>query len=323
MGRNPRPTPPRAHRLDASIVVGLVCSILLAAGFGYWRLNQAEQITAEDFRFEQVRVDRQRLEQQRQDKYSEVRLQGAQAEWQQLVETARQLNRAHFGGLDSTEQAELGAKLRFFAEELIPATGLEGFVVSGEPLFRECALGLEEVLQAIRDDKLTHKEAVSGPPAGAYQTYRDNCGNLLPVLVERGLVDDDGQWTFEDAPIIADLLNRYRWAQIIQDQSKPWTQMTRYGGLLFARWRVEHTRHTHRGLRNQHLQTLARYFPNHDTRFARGVFAYEDGELEDALEHFQGLARAYPKAGWDGYVTYLRERIEAVGHPGPDDEPDL
>ncbi|MFP4597825.1 MAG: tetratricopeptide repeat protein [Persicimonas sp.] len=314
MSKSLRPKSAHPPGLDWTIVLGFTICALLAAGFGYWRLSQAAQISEDSFAFEELQIDRERLDRQRQKKYGDINLRTAQAEWQRILAAARELNRGQFTGLSQTAAAELSLEIKFLANELIPTTGYQGFVVSGEPLFHQCQEGLDELLEAVRTGQLSMKEAREAPPADTFETYRDNCGNFLPLLVDRGLVTEDAQWAFEQAPIIVDLLNRYRWAHIIHDQQKPEAQLTAYGLITFERWRVERASGVTDASRQKYLERLARHDPDYNADYARGVLAFRAGELEEALEHFEKLASAYPASDYRGYADYLRDRLEASGN---------
>ncbi|QDG54509.1 hypothetical protein FIV42_28325 [Persicimonas caeni] len=316
MGNKLSSNVPQPSKLDATIIAGLLICALLAAGFAYWRMGPAREVTDEDFQFPELTVNQQKLEQQRQEKYADVNLQQVQGEWQELIAAARQVHRAQFGGVSQEEQLKRAATVKVWANETVLGSGFDAFVVTGEPVFRECATGLDTLLGAIQSGQVTMDEAKANPPAEEFAAYRDNCGKLLPVLVERGLVTEEGKWSSKVSPHIVDLLNRYRWAHIIHDQKDPWAQLTKEGALAFARWRVEDAIGYTLEERQKFLAKLARQFPNYNAGFAYGMLAYKAGDYEKALEYFDRLAKAQPRSDYQRYAEYLRQKVGgAKGDP--------
>lgn len=300
-----------APRLDSAIVAGLMICALLAAGFVFWRVTQHNRIGEKDFAFADIEVDREKLDAQRVEKYGAINLQKAQAEWQALLEAGRALNRGQHEGLSQEKQAELGVQITYHANEILPASGYEGFVVSGEPLIHACQEGLDELLEAVRAGELSLEEARDNPPADKFSDYRDNCGMLLPTWMERGLINDQGEWSFEYAPVLSDVLQRYRWAHIIHDQQKPAAQLTGYEVRILQRWRVEHAQGLSERDRLKYLERLERHDPEYDAAYARGVLAYREGDIERAFEHFEEMAREDRR--WQAHATFLGDQL-----PDPD-----
>jgi len=80
--------------------------------------------------------------------------------------------------------------------------------------------------------------ATTDPPFDAFGVYRRNCGNLLGELHRRGLVDDEARWTFERAPVVAAIMQRYIFASL-NTRTPPANQLTAPERELFLRWRIE------------------------------------------------------------------------------------
>jgi hypothetical protein len=299
---------PRESKLDATVIMAVVVCVVAAAAFAYWRMGPGRPIGQEDFQFSKLEIDHKKLEDQRHKKYAKANLQDVQSEWQELLATARKANQAQFGEVGREEQLTLSAEMRVWANEVLLGSGLDSFVVTGEPIFRECNGAVDELLGAIRRGELTVEEAKTDPPADTFGTYRANCGNLLPTLLARGLVTDGGKWTSEDAPVIVDILSRYRWAHIIHDQKDPWAQLTREGARAFSRWRVEQASGYSLAQRRQFLDKLVSQFPDYNATFTAGVLAYRAGELDVALDHFETLAQNQPRSDYKKYVEFLREK---------------
>ncbi len=308
---------PREPNLDTTLVMGFVICALIAAGFGYWRMGPGRPVSAQDLRFAPLKVNKRRLQAERQAKYTDAHLEKVQAKWQKLVATARKLNQIQFqADASQTDVSKLGLVLRYQANDIIPATGYDSFVVTGEPMFRECQKGLDALLAAVSSGKLSLETAEKNPPADRFAAYRANCGRILPKLVERGLVDEHGKWTFKDAPVIADLLSRYRWAWVIHDQREPFLQMTTYGATILERWRVEMAKGYSANKRQAFLAQLVNLSPHYDSDYARGVIAFENGDIDQALSIFQKLAKSRRDADFDRYVDFLRGQVDKAGHKG-------
>lgn len=320
MGSNLSRKAPQASKLDRTILAGVLICALLAAGFAYWRMGPAREVTDDDFKFPELTVNLQKLERQRQEKYADVNLQQVENEWQQLIAAAREVHRGQFADISQEEQLKRAATVKVWANETILGSGFEGFVATGEPIFRECAAGLQELLGAVQKGEISLEKAQEELPGDRFTTYRDNCGNLLPVIAERGLVTEDGKWASKNAPVIADLLNRYRWAHIIHDQKDPWSQLTKEGARTLARWRVEDAKGYTVEQRRKFLSTLSSQFPDYNAEFALGLLAYRAGETQKALEHFERLAEAQPRSDFQRYTDFLRQKIggpEGAAKPAP------
>jgi hypothetical protein len=299
---------PRESKLDATVIVSVVVCVVLAGAFAYWRIGPGKPVTEKNFQFAELEVERQKLASQRQQKYADADLQSVQAEWQELIAAAREANLAQFGGATEEEQLTLSTKVRVWANEVLLGSGFGSFAVAGEPLFRECDAGLDELLGAVQRGELTIEDAKHNPPADTYSAYRANCGKLLPTLVERGLVSEDGEWSTKDAPLIVDILSRYRWAHIIHDQKDPWAQLTREGARGFARWRVEQASGYTLAQRRNFLDKLVMQFPDYNATFTAGVLAYQAEDYDTALTHFEKLAEAQPRSDYTKYAEHLRQK---------------
>jgi hypothetical protein len=304
---------PREPKLDVTVIAAVVLCALLGAAFAYWRMGPGKPVTDQNFQFSDIEIDQAELDAQRQAKYASANLQEVQSEWQDLVAASREANQAQFGGATQEEQLTLSATVRVWANEVVLGSGFDSFVVTGEPLFRECRAGLEELLGAVQRGELSVEQAKSGPAAQTFGTYRANCGNLFPVLLERGLVSSDGKWTSENADLIVDIMSRYRWAHIIHDQRDPWAQLTQEGARVFARWRVEQASRYTLGERRRFLDKLATQFPNYNATFAAGVLAYRAGEFDTALDHFETLAQNQPRSKYKRYADFLRLKTSNPG----------
>ncbi|AWV89333.1 hypothetical protein [Bradymonas sediminis] len=287
-----------------------VC-VLLAAAVGFLMLPGKNNISARNFTFEALDIDAKRLEKERDEKYKSVQLDQVPDEWAQFLNTAREVNRFDFVSPGAAAEASTIEKLSYYSNELVPATGYEGFLAATIPLRDACSEGLDTLRKALGAGDVTLEQALSDPPADRFGQYRDNCGNLLAMLVERGLVDKTGAWTSSDAPLVTDILSRYRAAHLLKDQYSPWLLLTSYETEIFARWRVEQAAGYSDAKRLQYLSEIPSLLPHYNVDFARGVLAYQAKDIAGALKAFETLHQRDPKAGYEGYVRYLKEQVPA------------
>lgn len=304
MSQEQPPKGPGGSNTTLLIAFG-VCA-LLAAGLGFWRLPGPHTISAASFEFQALDIDPKRLQAERDEKFKSVRLDQVSQDWARFVETARALNQFDFSDPNGPERAATLEKLSYYSNEIIPATGFEGFVAATQPLRDACAQGLETLREALGAKKIDLQLALEDPPPAQFAPYRDNCGNQLAMLIERGLLSKTGAWTSKDAPRIADILARYRWAHLLQDQYSPWLLLTPYEVEIFARWRVEHATGYSLDKRLAFLAEIEELLPDYNVDFARGVLAYQHNDIAGALQHFEKLAQDHPEAGYQGYIRYLQ-----------------
>jgi hypothetical protein len=301
------PRDPRT--LDPTIGITIVVLIIGVVAFAAFRVATAPEITEDDIAFEPLRVDTDRLLEERRERSRDVDPDREKESLAQLREVAREANEMSFGSPSQLERRTTAKKLSILADQVIPAYGYDGFIYSAKPLFIECGKGLEELLEAIRRGQLTVEDA-QNPPADTFERYRRNCGNVLPLLVEQGLVTSEGEWTTESGPAIFDVLNRYRWAHLIDDRRRAITQLTPYEREILMRWRIEEAEAFEPSERWEYLNR-AKGLDGYDVNWAAGVLSYRDGNLEQALDYFQKAADNKENERADDIVEYLEKRLES------------
>lgn len=237
-------SPKQAPRgLDATVLVGGL--LTLAAGFAFfWVLTSEPPLEPEadhPFAFAPLEIDEEKLERQRKAKFGRAREALDRAELGSFFDLVRELNRGQFPPDDASEQRDLGRTLAYRAENIIESTGYDAFVAAGEPLFEDCLEGVDRLLEAVRSGALEIEQARDEPPASEFEGYRDSCGNFLPTLLDRRLVEDSGAWASPEdrSRILADLLQRLRWASLNRNTRRPLVQLTDYGRRILMRWRIE------------------------------------------------------------------------------------
>jgi len=294
----------------------VVLGFALVAGLGYWGWSSADQTGesgGELLKFEPIRVDREKLRSEREEKYGELRDSLPEDATSEVVSLMEKLNAMQFPPPgDESNQSELAEKLSVRADnDVVPHTGSSGFVAAGEPLFERCDEGLESLLGAVRDGELPMDEARTNPPPEAYQQYRRACGPFLDTLRERKLVDETGTWS-DPEPLsraVAGILQRLRWATIVDAGRQALEQLTPYETRLLMRWRIESGAYPLEK-RREYLDLVARnegLLPGYDPTLARATLAYQDRDLEKALSTLKNAARRAP----DGKESY-RPKIESL-----------
>lgn len=229
--------------LDATVLVGGL--LTLTAGFAFfWVLTSEpplEPNADHPFAFAPLEIDDDKLERQRKAKFGRAREALDRGELESFFDLVRELNRSQFRADDASEQRDLGRTLAFRAENIIESTGYDAFVAAGEPLFEDCLEGLDRLLEAMRSGALEVEQARDEPPASEFEGYRDSCGNVLPTLLDRGLVEPSGAWAPPEhrSRVLADLLQRLRWASLNRNTRRPLVQLTDYGRRILMRWRIE------------------------------------------------------------------------------------
>ena len=303
---------------------------LISLGFGiafFWLATYEKEEPKPDhpMAFVPLTVDHDRLEAERNRKYGEAR-EALEAEpATKYVDLVRKMNRAHFSSTGSGKLRKLGRKLSYMANEIIPRTGYDAFVAAGDPVFEECATGLERLLDAVRSGSIDLETAKSKPDAETFAAYRDNCGNLLPTLVKRNLVDAKGEWAppADVSKAVFDLLQRYRWATIIRSRRPALLQLTEYGRLVLMRWRIESPDAYGMSKRRSFAQRLVDdpdILPDYDATLAKAKLAYEQGELERSAEILRNAATsdADQGHGYESKITWLEDQLRPDRSRGGD-----
>ncbi len=240
-------------------------------------------------------IDEDRLHQERQDHHPTVDVDHVQEEIDQLLSLTREANLSQFPDHQSEyDPEELLAEILFITDDILPATGPAGFARVGGPLFEGCAQGLSEVLEAIGAGDLSTEDAATAPPADRFLGYRRSCGNLLPILLQAQLITEDGAWTDDYGPALAEVFQRYRWADLVDSRYTTIRQLAPYDLEIFARWRIEDSRAftPEERLQFLHRSRTPAYLPDdYDIPLARARIR---AELVGPEEAFAELVENHP-----------------------------
>jgi hypothetical protein len=246
----------------------------------------------------------QTLEGARADKYGEARQtleQNAEAAevQQKLIDLVREANRKQFSAGESgsdEERKRLSRRISVAANEVIRHLSYDTFPAAGRPVYTACRRGLAALLEAVRSGDIDFGAAETEAPASDFDTYRSNCGMLLPVLSNRGLVLENGEWAepVEQSKTIFSVLQRVRWAHMTHDRRPFLLQLTPEERALYLRWRIESPRAFSMVDRQHFLSQLAAdkgLLPDYDVQLAWARLEWAAGRadaaekrLEDALD---------------------------------------
>lgn len=312
-----------APDLGPGIKAGFVVSLALGCIL-FWLMAFSDSAGGPEhpLAFPPIEIDQTRLHGEREDKYGEARSNLDKSSPEEFLKVVRKVNRQQFID-DAAKRRKTAERLSYLANEVIPTTGYEGFMAAGQPVFEKCRKGLDDLLEAVRSGDLELTEAKSDPAPGQYGVYRTNCGRLLPTLLERELVDQEGYWRqpVELSKTIFEILQRLRWANIIHSRRPPMMQLTDYERELLMRWRIENPDAYGREKKEEFLKRTERNpepYPNYDVPLTRAKITYQSGDLQTAVDILQkqlrsdsGNTREYRKA-----LEWLEGQIEVENGSG-------
>ena len=182
-------------------------------------------------------------------------------------------------------ESELRTRLDWAVNEVVAAIKPHMFVTLSKPILDDCAKGLVDIQEAIERGDLTLDGAQSDPDFNTFAGYRRNCGPMIEVMRTHGLMDERAKWVSEDAAVIGEVLQRYKWSSLIADQYPEFiTNLTDTEILLFYRWRVERAVGFTGEQRRDFLEQLGRLDPSYPTQVAMILIEAESGETRRALE---------------------------------------
>lgn len=265
--------------------------------------------------FAPLSIDEQRLARERHRHHGPVTLDRARPALERLYEAVYRAHRHQFPTVEGEVRAsvvELEAALVFAADEVLPATGMPGFVVAGEPIFEACQEAIDELLLAIHRRSITLDQARTDPPLPRFARYRDNCGNALPMLLDHGLVTPDGRWARPYAPKLFEILNRLRWANILHARLPARLQITPYEYELLMRWRIEEPKAFPITKRRAFLREAATYLPHYDVVLAEALLDIEGQDTSFAVDRIRKIVEEHPEV--PEYKLRL-ERLESRLRP--------
>jgi len=82
-------------------------------------------------------------------------------------------------------------------------------------------------------------ETMSTTVPPGFEVYAETCGNALPMLKQVGVIDEKGRWIDADSgPALLELLNRLRFANIINLRKKATLSLGDYEREVLYRWRI-------------------------------------------------------------------------------------
>ncbi|RVU48877.1 hypothetical protein EA187_05465 [Lujinxingia sediminis] len=318
------PRPPAPPAMSPAIAVALAGCALLIIGallwknFGpspepQWAHEDAAQIQS-GLDFPSLNIDAEELQRARQvhDEAPELSRE-LRAQHQALIEAIKEANRAQFTDAEPIDARSLQARIDDVSAALVPATGPRGFVPLGSPLFEACATSLEELLAALRRGAITLDEASTAPALPRFASYREHCGNVIPMLRQHNLITNNALWQTPSSPLIFDILQRYRFAEIIHTIQPTRLQLAPYEYEMLTRWRIEDAEAFDVRTRRRFLSRVSTIIPDYDVNLAHARLDVHGRSPAEAIPRFQQLVSEHPDSA--RYRDILTELRRSAGLP--------
>lgn len=300
---------PTSEPMAPPIIIGALLSVALMLGMlGWfqlgpgaqdrWSSEESAQIRAGQS-FPSVQIDERQIQRSRDAFHHLRRTELVDEEIEALKATYRELNLLqfpHHGDGEPPAGEELGRRAIFLANDVVSVIGVQGFQLIGDPIFDACHAGLDRLLRQLQRENLDFEQAQQDPPAGDFDLYRENCGNFLSFLHQRGLVNDSGEWTHDDAPEIARILQRHRWANLITEQYPIHYQWSPIELEVYYRWRFEDERAFSLAQRREFFSQARPYLSaDYDLPLAKARLDAAGMSAEEAVLRFQQLVEEFPE----------------------------
>jgi len=222
------------HKL--SLLIALVLTLGIALGIGWWSSSTTStKVTEASLGVPPLNVSVKRLSEERQ-RAEAPDPKGRDAI---LMAQVREINKLQFG-TPSVEEGETAAFLLMDAvNELALVQGSYRHILATvNPIIHACQNAFEPVRSALKSGNVTYEVIISDPPE-TFAAYRSDCGNVLPVLVKLGLINESGDWLDPtNGPAIFSILNRLRLAGLSQDRIPVSELLTAYEVESLYHWRM-------------------------------------------------------------------------------------
>lgn len=298
-----------------NVVVGVIFVAIAAATVWYFAAApRVPDVSEESFRNTVTEIDVARLEKERREKYGDPDLSAADSEIEILRDETVAANLMQFDmkGAKAIHDARVSTNLA--ANEVITKVDMAGFMAAGRPAFEGCRKGFDKLLKALRDGEIKPAQARQDPGAD-FSDYRENCGKAYPALVDHGLVQG-GEWVDPDVgPYIFDILNRLRWAGVVDLRQRPSEQITPYELEIFTRWRSG-SGALPASRRVQLVERAAQVSDDIPAHEIIGNIYFEAGQIDAAAEAYEKACKAHRD---DAYLqkkcTWLSSRAARAGAP--------
>ena len=274
-----------AHSLNG---VMTLCAIIIAACVGYLiaKAPKIEPVTAESFILRPPVVDAEALRQARAAHYPKVDVAAAQAEIDALMQAVHAANAMQFGAPDGKAIHDAQIVTVHKATDVVAKIGMDAFVVAGEPLFAGCAESFSALQRAVKSGGVT-QEAAAADPGDDHAQYRKTCGNAWEPLVRSGVLQANGDWSDAvSGPLVFDIMNRFRWAAILDLHKPPWHQLSPYEFEILTRWRAAMTA-VPIERRVQWVVSAGKALPSLPTHELLGSLLFEKQDYVGALGAFE------------------------------------
>lgn len=307
------------HEADhnISVKIGAALAALLGAGVFYFFLGQAvpiQPVTDASFNFEKIRIDTARLDRERQK--LAVDASRAAQKVADLQNAVRAANLAQFG-VSTLSPQQHEAAVQFTADEAAVAfpEGYDRFVSLGDDLYHTCLSALGRLQDELKAGKVTYEQAATAVVPG-HEVYAETCGNALKPLTDLGLVDEKGQWVDPtNGPVILEILNRLRFAHIIELRKSPTSLLTPYEREILYTWRASNPKIS-AVERLKYLDQAEREIRGFPADELRGKLFFQSGDLQKAKEAYERACAAKPNdLQLKQFCGFLEKRASGNAQP--------
>ncbi len=236
---HPAHPPEESSNHSANLAVGL-CLLIALGAFAVIvaKAPTVGTVTDESFAIVPPQVDAERLAADRAKHYGAVDFDAIAKPLAELEKSVRAANNLQFGALDAQGAHDLQIMTLHQANDVITKSGIEGFIPSGANMYKACAAEFEKLLAAVRSQKLTADQAEKDP-GDEFAEYRSQCGNAFGPLVKSGVIKASGEWSDPvSGPLVFDIMNRFRWATVLDMRLPPSQQLSPYEYEVLTRWRA-------------------------------------------------------------------------------------
>lgn len=297
---------------STSVALGVALAGLIALGVTGYFASQAvplQPVTDASFAFDRTTIDVARLTAERK---APAIPESAKPLHTTLQEAVRQANLGQFGvGELSAEQH--GVAVKFAADDLAVAVpnGYDAFVSFGDNMFHTCLSAMQRLQEDLAAGKVTLEAATSGVVAG-HEVYAESCGNAIKPLQAAGVLDERGLWVdAQNGPQVFDILNRLRFAHILELRKRPTLLLTDYERDVLYRWRASNAA-IPAVERLKHIEQAEQEVKGFPADKLRGKIYFEAGDVPKAAKAYEKACRAHASdAQLQAECAYLNRKAAA------------
>lgn len=268
---------------QASLIAGVLLSLLCAGGVYYGLSSTAVEVTKDDLGLPPLEISTPKLVAERKAGEPEKR---STTHETALVQSIYRLHQLQFGDPNPDTVEEAAFELMHNVNELALAYGSYRHILHAvDPVIHGCQNALEEVQSGLKSGSMS-VEALKTAEAPGLDEYKKTCGSVYPILLQLKLVDEKGIWSDPNAPIIFSILNRLRMAALSEDRIPATELLTPYEMEILYLWRFHSPAFSSED-KMQFAQMAERDLPGTLAEEWIAQVAYESGDMARARDFYQ------------------------------------